>query len=94
MDLKIKNNSKILSSFLPKDYEVHKVFDLSTNNSRNNFSELKSILCPICYFRYNIAYRPNTCRHCFCLQCIRIWTKIKKECPYCKKKFSSIICVS
>ena len=94
MDLTNKNKQKILTSFLAKDYKSYKLFNLLNDKNRKNFSELKSIKCPICYYSYNIAYKPDACSHCFCLKCIRIWTKIKKECPYCRQEFSSIICVS
>lgn len=94
MEIKQNYKQRVLSSFLEKGRKVNEVFNLCGDKKRNNFSGLKSIKCPICLYTYNVAYRPNLCGHCFCLKCINIWIKTKKECPYCRKKFSYLVYVS
>ena len=48
--------------------------------------------CTICIESISRASRAtiNCCEHEFCLDCIKEWSKIKNECPLCKKIFNQI----
>jgi len=32
----------------------------------------------------------NSCTHVFCFDCIKEWSIVTNECPYCKQRFSEI----
>ena len=48
-------------------------------------------VCAICMGSYENMCHPNECLHKYCFGCLEEWTKIKQECPYCKKNITSII---
>ncbi len=81
----------VLDSFLNKGLDKKSVFSLSENYSSNNIKELGTFKCSVCLYYYVKGLRPNNCNHFFCEKCINIWTKIKKECPYCRNKYSYLI---
>lgn len=49
------------------------------------------INCSICLGRCNNKCFTDACMHYFCYTCLVEWSKIKPECPLCKKPFRSII---
>lgn len=51
----------------------------------------KDVRCPICLSLIIYGARPNSCYHAFCYYCIKKWEETKRSCPYCRKKFSSIL---
>lgn len=72
-------------------YMVKPVFDLLSLPIINNIPPLKPLSqCPICLLYYVEVYRPNCCSHTFCNYCITKWSKIKKQCPLCRKSFINL----
>ena len=54
--------------------------------------EATSFECAICYDETE-GETPATidgCQHKFCFQCIDKWSETKRECPLCRKPFTSI----
>lgn len=49
------------------------------------------INCSICLGRCCNKCFTDACMHYFCFSCLVEWSKIKAECPLCKKAFRSII---
>ena len=47
--------------------------------------------CAICLGKLENMSHTNACMHKFCFVCLVEWTKVKPECPLCKRKISSII---
>jgi E3 ubiquitin-protein ligase Topors len=85
-------NINVLPSFLFSINKEKSVFDLLSNNLNNNIPIVKPICtCPICFQNTYDAFQPNNCIHLFCNNCIRIWSKIKKQCPLCRKSYSYLI---
>ncbi len=46
--------------------------------------------CAICLGKLENASRSESCSHAFCFVCLLEWSKVRAECPLCKKKFSAI----
>lgn len=57
---------------------------------------LKEQSCPICL--ENLTHRRAavipSCRHGYCLGCIRKWSGVKRSCPLCNARFDSWLVVS
>lgn len=72
---------------------IKKVFDLTKSPIANKIIPVKDlyIKCPICMDFTLKVFRPDVCSHWFCETCIQIWTKYKKECPYCRRSFNHLI---
>uniref|UniRef100_A0A0P4WH92 RING-type E3 ubiquitin transferase n=1 Tax=Scylla olivacea TaxID=85551 RepID=A0A0P4WH92_SCYOL len=47
--------------------------------------------CPICLGNITDKCMANSCHHCFCLVCLKEWSKQKAVCPLCKERFTKII---
>jgi len=49
--------------------------------------------CCICLDTISVKKeaRITSCRHRYCKQCIRKWSKVKNQCPQCKRNFNWII---
>lgn len=47
--------------------------------------------CPICLGNITDKSMANSCHHCFCLVCLKEWSKQKAVCPLCKERFTKII---
>ncbi|XP_045136145.1 E3 ubiquitin-protein ligase Topors-like [Portunus trituberculatus] len=47
--------------------------------------------CPICLGNITDKCMANSCQHCFCLVCLKEWSKQKAVCPLCKERFTKII---
>ena len=73
----------ILFNLIPKTLKIIAAAPL-------NFNECDE-KCPICYDSFYIKVHPNSCSHYFCLRCISEWSKFRKQCPLCRKRFFYII---
>ena len=42
--------------------------------------------CPICYETHQVLFPWSSCRHCFCIECIKQWRYISvtQTCPICR----------
>uniref|UniRef100_A0A8B9BW12 RING-type E3 ubiquitin transferase n=1 Tax=Anser brachyrhynchus TaxID=132585 RepID=A0A8B9BW12_9AVES len=49
--------------------------------------------CPICLDTWGSAAYTLPCFHQFCFPCIQRWAHSKPECPLCKSRLTSIVCV-
>lgn len=47
--------------------------------------------CAICLEHLTNKSFTDSCFHMFCFTCLVEWSKVKPECPLCKKSFSSIV---
>lgn len=47
--------------------------------------------CAICLQQINSKCFAGTCYHEFCYECLVRWSKVKPECPLCKRSLTSII---
>jgi hypothetical protein len=49
--------------------------------------------CPVCLQKLNSNTKSyaSTCSHSFCFECLLEWSKIKYNCPLCKRVFDRII---
>ena len=56
----------------------------------NRLKDKNKFLCPICYEYKSNSYGTKECNHKFCYNCLAKWSKLKKECPCCRKKFENI----
>ena len=84
--------SDVIPDFLFGIERERKIFDLLDNNFINPLPVLyQKYSCPICYQLLYHAYQPNNCTHLYCKKCIDIWTKIKKQCPLCRKSYRFLI---
>lgn len=45
--------------------------------------EEDDLLCPICY-ENGIEFGETVCGHSFCMDCIKLWLRNNKCCPYCR----------
>ena len=52
--------------------------------------EKSSKHCSICYNEISVQGKLSSCRHEFCITCIKQWSEIENTCPICKTRFSSI----
>jgi len=57
----------------------------------NSFKEQNEIRCPICLKLAWRPIKPNVCNHVFCKNCLKYWSKIKKNCPICRKEYKYVI---
>ncbi|KAI4345456.1 hypothetical protein L6164_012580 [Bauhinia variegata] len=52
--------------------------------------------CPICFRNLEVHYRAaavlTACRHAYCIECIRKWSKLRRKCPLCNAEFNSWFC--
>lgn len=62
--------------------------DSDTDESGRSGSPIN---CSICLGRCDNKCFTDACMHYFCYACLVEWSKIKPECPLCKKPFRSII---
>ena len=60
------------------------------NKKRRHYSILRKkkkenndLLCPICY-ENDVEFGETTCGHAFCFDCIKLWLRNNKCCPYCR----------
>lgn len=52
----------------------------------------KQNICSICLFPLSSKKaRPKCCNHIFCYNCIVLWSRKKKVCPICRKKYLKLI---
>lgn len=61
------------------------------SDSEENERSGSPINCSICLGRCSNKCFTDACMHHFCFTCLVEWSKIKAECPLCKKPFRSII---
>lgn len=61
------------------------------SDSDDNERSGSPINCSICLGRCCNKCFTDACMHFFCFTCLVEWSKIKAECPLCKKPFRSII---
>ncbi|KAG0714999.1 E3 ubiquitin-protein ligase Topors [Chionoecetes opilio] len=54
-------------------------------------SPISDDTCPICLGNITDKCMANSCQHCFCLVCLKEWSKQKAVCPLCKESFTKII---
>ena len=54
-------------------------------------SPISDDTCPICLGNITDKCMANSCHHCFCLVCLKEWSKQKAVCPLCKESFTKII---
>lgn len=54
-------------------------------------SPISDDTCPICLGSITDKCMANSCHHCFCLVCLKEWSKQKAVCPLCKESFTKII---
>jgi len=47
--------------------------------------------CSICLERIENKSHTDSCNHLFCFTCILEWSKVKPQCPQCRKSFKKII---
>ena len=47
--------------------------------------------CPICYRYYKYCFKPDSCMHIFCRNCLLKWSNFKNQCPLCRTNFNHII---
>ena len=47
--------------------------------------------CSICLCQMDDKSFTDSCFHSFCFTCLFEWSKVKAECPLCKKRFDTII---
>ena len=47
--------------------------------------------CAICLGRHEDRSLTDNCRHQFCFRCLYEWSKVKQECPLCKRPFAAIV---
>ena len=85
-----KNN--ILPGFLLGNSMPLNVMQIITINDliKKSIGDTKKI-CAICFNYCCFQSRPNVCRHSFCYNCLKIWSRQKKICPLCRRVFSNII---
>uniref|UniRef100_A0A183CEG7 Large ribosomal subunit protein uL18m n=1 Tax=Globodera pallida TaxID=36090 RepID=A0A183CEG7_GLOPA len=50
----------------------------------------KRMTCPICLHVWNDPTVLDNCPHIFCFECILEWTRLKPECPLCKRGLLSL----
>lgn len=62
------------------------------NLSKSKFNKMINVenFCSICWYEYNINEKICIlpCNHIFHTKCIIEWSKRKKECPFCRKKYT------
>lgn len=75
---------------LPQDNSVSPTPDCNSDSDDNERSG-SPINCSICLGRCCNKCFTDACMHYFCFTCLVEWSKIKAECPLCKKPFRSII---
>lgn len=75
-------------SLPPPDNSVSQGFN---SDSDDNDRAGSPINCSICLGRCCNKCFTDACMHFFCFTCLVEWSKIKAECPLCKKPFRSII---
>ena len=86
------NNKIVLATFLSKNTENINVFD--NFNMISNFNKIKKLfipICPICFDSCSWACHQNSCNHRFCYERINFWSKTKKTCPKCRRRFTNIL---
>ena len=87
---------------IPKSNQSFKILNINSSFSSPFSSyypgcseilfKIESKECSICLSTTSsIKARPNICDHIFCSFCLTIWSKQKKTCPFCRKKYSRII---
>lgn len=57
----------------------------------NSASPISDDTCPICLGNITDKCMANSCHHCFCLVCLKEWSKQKAVCPLCKESFTTIM---
>ena len=82
----------ILEDFLEVNHGITNVFDGFNMNTfiKKKFNHINEI-CGICLNICKLPCTPNNCKHYFCNNCLRLWSKIKKICPICRKYYNHII---
>ncbi len=82
------------NTFLPDTNNNCNAFSFYFPGCSNIFLNDKKNICPICLSSLSIRKaRPSICKHIFCFNCIKIWSKEKKSCPLCRKSFLNIIII-
>ena len=81
-----KLSKNILSSPNEKDPKKDPLFN-QTNIDENLLKYIEQNFpdCSICLTTSVIPYKLEPCKHIFCLKCIKIWMKINKKCPLCRR---------
>ena len=73
-------------------FQPKPVFDLLSEPKLNLLKQIPpQKQCPICYLFYDEMFKLNSCTHYFCCSCIKHWSKIKRKCPLCRRKFSYLL---
>jgi hypothetical protein len=77
------------SSFSVK---IKKIFPMKSSSQINEILITDKLYtqCNICLFYYIKIYHTDKCLHYMCSKCLEVWSKIKKECPVCRKQFNRI----
>lgn len=95
----INNFSQIIKRVDPKSnpFSCSTISNIKANDLNNiqcEFIIRKDVRCPICFHLVILGARPNSCFHVYCRHCLNKWANLKKTCPYCRKSFTKILCVS
>jgi len=91
MNLAKEYQMKIIPGFLDFNPSKYNVFPDSSFNIINDVHLKLKQYCPICLNIKNNLFKPDSCNHTFCRNCLFKWSTQKKICPLCRKSFLSIL---
>ena len=83
----------IYNSFNQQFPIIKTIFISDNNNPKiNRIIIVESLFeqCNICLLFYTEVYYTDKCRHYLCKTCLTAWSKIKRQCPVCKRYYSRI----
>jgi len=63
--------------------DMNKKEDIDSILRKKEKKENNDLLCPICY-ENDVEFGETTCGHAFCFDCIKLWLRNNKCCPYCR----------
>ena len=62
---------------------MNKKDDIDSVLKKKENKENNDLLCPICY-ENDVEFGETTCGHAFCYDCIKLWLRNNRCCPYCR----------
>ena len=81
----------ILSVFLEEKNQSNNTFEgFNLYYFINKYKDKPNNICAICLNNCTSPRTPNGCKYIFCFECIKLWGKIKRTCPVCRKSFYKI----
>jgi hypothetical protein len=81
----------ILSVFLEEKNKSNNIFEgFNICYFIDKYKNKPSNICNICLNNCTSPGTPNGYKHIFCFKCIKLWEKIKRTCPVCRKGFLKI----